>query len=217
MSTGDEHTGRRRYATPLRDARAAATRARIRSAAEALFLEKGYARTSMSEIAKAAGVAEKTVYLAFPTKAALLNEIIVSSIRDKGSERPFREQMERALAAPAARLIELFAEINAQLMSRTARVLALGESAAPADPQLAELRERGHAAMRSDFQAVAKALAAQGALADGIDVDTAAATIYAIVNESVYLRLIDGCGWTSDRYRDWLRRMLVKALLSGAD
>jgi AcrR family transcriptional regulator len=217
MSTDDENTSRRRYATPVRDARAAATRARIRSAAEALFLENGYARTSMSEIAKAAGVAEKTVYLAFPTKAALLNEIIVSSIRDEASERPFREQMEQALAAPAARLIELFAEINAQLMSRTARVLALGESAASADPQLAELRERGHATMRSDFQAVAQALAAQGALAGDVDVDTAAATIYGIVNESVYLRLIDGCGWTSDRYHDWLARVLAKALLTGAE
>jgi AcrR family transcriptional regulator len=217
MSTGDEPESRRRYATPVRDARAAATRARIRSAAEALFPAKGYARTSMSEIAKAAGVAEKTVYLAFPTKAALLNEIIVSSIRDEASERPFREQMEHALAAPAARLIELFAEINAQLMRRTARVLALGESAAPADPQLAELRERGHAAMRSNFQAVAQALGTQGALADDVDVGTAAATIYGIVNESVYLRLIDGCGWTSDRYRDWLARVLARALLTGEE
>jgi hypothetical protein len=90
-------------------------------------------------------------------------------------------------------------------------------SAASADPQLAELRERGHAAMRSDFQAVAQALAARGALADDVDVATAAATIYGIVNKSVYLRLIDGCGWTSNRYRDWLARVLVRAQLTRAE
>jgi AcrR family transcriptional regulator len=216
MSSSEEGTGARRYTTPVRDARAAATRSRIRSTAEALFLEHGYVRTSMSRIAKAAGVAEKTVYLAFPTKAALLNDIIVSSIQSEGPGRPFREQMQQALAAPPARLIEVFAEANAQLMSRTARVMALGESAAPTDPQLAELRERGHNAMRSDFRAVAEALAAHGALSDDIDVDSAAATIYALVNESVYLRLVDGLAWTPDHYGDWLARTLARALLAHA-
>ena len=216
MSSRGEEAGRKRYSTPVRDARAAATRARIRSTAEALFLEHGYVPTSISQIAKAAGVAEKTVYLVFPTKAALLNEVIVSSIRNEGSDRPFREQMRAALAAPPARLIELFAEANARLMERTARVMALGESAAPTDPQLAELRERGHDAMRADFRAVAEALAAQGALADDIDADSAAATIYALVNESVYLRLVDGFGWTTEQYRDWLVRALIKELLEPA-
>lgn len=216
MSRSEEIPGRRRYTTPVRDARASATRARVRSTAEALFLQHGYVRTSMSQIATAAGVAEKTVYLVFPTKAALLNEIIVSSIRNEGSEPPFREQMQQALAAPPARLIELFAEANAQLMSRTARVMALGESAAPTDPQLAELRERGHDAIRSDFRAVAEALSAHGALADDLDADSAAATIYALVNESVYLRLVDGFAWTPEQYRDWLARTLATTLLAPA-
>jgi hypothetical protein len=33
----------------------------------------------------------------------------------------------------------------------------------------------------------------------------------------VYLRLIDGSGWTSDQYRDWLARVLARALLTGPD
>jgi hypothetical protein len=110
-------------------------------------------------------------------------------------------------AVPGHELDHEVAEANAQLMSRTARVMALGESAAPIDPQLAQLRERGHKAMRSDFRAVAEALAAHGALADDIDVGSASATIYALVNESVYLRLVDGLGWTPDQYRDWLARL----------
>jgi len=33
------------------------------------------------------------------------------------------------------------------------------------------------------------------------------------VNESVYLRLVDGCGWTPDEYRSWLERTSKSALL----
>lgn len=205
--------GRRRYHTPKRTARARATRERIRATAEALFLRDGYARTSMSAVAKAAGVAEKTVYLAFPTKADLLNEIIVTALRAEDAPRPFRTRLREALAAPSEQLVAQFAALSADVMARTARVMALGESAASTDPQLAELRERGHAAMRSDCRDVADALAAQGALASDITTDTAANTLYAIVNESVYLRLVDGCGWTPNEYHSWLARTLRKALL----
>jgi AcrR family transcriptional regulator len=208
-----ERPDRRRYHTPKRDARARATRQRIRTTAETLFLRDGYARTSMSAIASAAGVAEKTVYLAFATKAELLNEIIVTALRAEDAPRPFRTRLREALTAAPDQLLAQFAALTADLMARTGRLMALGESAASSDPQLAALRDRGHAAMRSDCHDVAAALAAQGALAADVTTDDAASTMYAIVNESVYLRLVDGCGWSSDRYRAWLERTLRNTLL----
>src|SRR3954451_22075226 len=72
-------------ATSWREA-AAATRERICIAAEELFLRDGYARTSVRAVAKAAGVAEATVYLAFAGKAALLDAVIVRAVRDNASE-----------------------------------------------------------------------------------------------------------------------------------
>jgi AcrR family transcriptional regulator len=204
---------KRPYHTPKRDARARATRERIRTTAETLFLRDGYARTSMGAIAQAAGVAEKTVYLAFPTKAKLLNEIIVTALRAEDAPRPFRTRLQEALAAPPDRLLAEFAALTADLMARTARIMDLGETAASSDPQLAALRDRGHAAMRSDCHDVAATLAVRGALAVDITTEDAASTIYAIANESVYLRLVDGCGWSPDRYHAWLERTLRKTLL----
>jgi AcrR family transcriptional regulator len=204
---------KRRYHTPKRDARARATRERIRATAETLFLRDGYARTSMGAIAKGAAVAEKTVYLAFPTKADLLNEIIVTALRADDAPKPFRTRLSEALAAEPEQLLAEFAALTADLMARTGRIMALGESAASSDPQLAALRDRGHAAMRSDCHDVAAALAARGALAADVSADDAASTIYAIANDSVYLRLVDGCGWSPDRYRAWLEQTLRKTLL----
>ncbi|HZA30085.1 MAG TPA: helix-turn-helix domain-containing protein, partial [Propionibacteriaceae bacterium] len=71
----------RRYSTPKRDQRAAATRAAILAAAEEMFLRDGYARTSMKSIAMQAGVSEKTMYLAFTTKATLLRQVIQSRVQ----------------------------------------------------------------------------------------------------------------------------------------
>src|SRR5687767_5505675 len=67
--------GARRYHSPRRREQAAQTRAAILDAAEALFVRDGYASTTMSAIAGEAGVALKTVYLAFETKSRLLRAL----------------------------------------------------------------------------------------------------------------------------------------------
>lgn len=53
------------------DRRRAATRSRIAAAGDALFTTRGYASTSMEDIAEAADVAVRTIYLHFPSKAAI--------------------------------------------------------------------------------------------------------------------------------------------------
>ena len=45
-------------------------------AAERLFVDKGYARVSVAEIAKAAGVSKGLVYHHFPSKEELLGQIL---------------------------------------------------------------------------------------------------------------------------------------------
>src|SRR5688500_12198635 len=71
----DAVKGSRRYHSPRRREQAAQTRAAILDAAEALFVREGYASTTMSAIATEAGVAQKTVYLAFETKSRLLRAL----------------------------------------------------------------------------------------------------------------------------------------------
>ncbi|MCA0346896.1 MAG: TetR/AcrR family transcriptional regulator [Actinobacteria bacterium] len=54
------------------DRRKAATRAKILAAAEELFDDRGYADTSIEDISESADVAVRTIYMHFPTKAAIM-------------------------------------------------------------------------------------------------------------------------------------------------
>jgi AcrR family transcriptional regulator len=58
--------------TGLRDLKKARTRSLIADTAARLFAERGYERVTVSEIARAAEVAEQTLYNYFPTKEQLL-------------------------------------------------------------------------------------------------------------------------------------------------
>src|SRR3954466_6471188 len=66
---------RRAYHSPRRQEQAAATRTAILRAAQRRFEHDGYAATTMDAVAAEAGVALKTVYVAFSTKSGLLRAV----------------------------------------------------------------------------------------------------------------------------------------------
>jgi AcrR family transcriptional regulator len=80
----------------------AATQQRILAAAGALFVERGYERTTIAEVADQAGVSRATVFWHFSDKAGLFREAFSSLVR------PFRESLEAGLddLPPEKRLLE---------------------------------------------------------------------------------------------------------------
>src|SRR6266513_1946290 len=83
---------RRRYDSPRRREQAAATRRALLEAAQRLFEERGYATTTMAEIAAEAGVALKTVYVVFETKSSILRALWHLLLRGEDDEVPVGEQ-----------------------------------------------------------------------------------------------------------------------------
>lgn len=206
---------KRRYESAARTAAAQETRRKIRAAAAEGFVLQGYAATSMKAIAAAAGVSEATVFLAFPTKAALLAECIRVAVRGDDDPTPLlaREWPRVLLEAPPERMLGLLADGSAELLSRTARLLAVGESVGPAEPVLNEVRERGRAATHADLLALARAMKRAGALKHGMSPERAADILYALAaSESVYLRLVEHRGWSTAAYARMLERALAGAL-----
>ena len=89
------------------------TRERIRAEAAALFRRKGFNGTSMAELAVEVGITKSSLYHHFPSKQALLSEIIeltvnrvaplVQAVAD--SELPIEERLCRAVAIHAVEAI----------------------------------------------------------------------------------------------------------------
>src|SRR3954447_18500638 len=78
-------------ATNIRERQKELTRDVIAEAARALFLERGFDAVTVSEIARAAGVSQKTVFNHFPTKEDLFysrmesfEEELLEAIRGRG-------------------------------------------------------------------------------------------------------------------------------------
>ena len=93
---------------PWQEVRKAATRARILEAGRDLFAARGYAGTSIGDISEAAGVGVRTIYLHFPSKAAIMLayfdgwlDAFVSAVRERPLEEPVSDTVAAALGAMA--------------------------------------------------------------------------------------------------------------------
>ena len=78
----DDVKPRRRYDSSRRQAQAAQTRDDILAAAQEMFLDRGYARTTVANIAERAGVVVETIYRAFGGKAGLFKAVIEAAVAD---------------------------------------------------------------------------------------------------------------------------------------
>src|SRR6478735_12069725 len=113
----------RSYASPLRTAQAAETRRRILDAAAALVAEDGYASTSLSRIAEAAGVSLETVKANGPKSALLLGAFDRAFTGAEGvgaiHERDIGDQI---MAAPDEELLAGFVAFVAGANERVSRL-----------------------------------------------------------------------------------------------
>jgi AcrR family transcriptional regulator len=193
---------------PYRQLQAEETKRRIASAARQLFAERGYVSTSVAAVAGAAGVAVRTVYAAFGTKQAILAAICDSWLQE-AEVFPLMAQA-RSDPNPEHRLA-LIARINRQQWERGSDVVTLLEAAAAADRDVATMLD-GWKSGRADAQAAVVADIADRLVA-GLDIETACAILRALSTPEIYRELVDGAGWSPDRYEHWLSGLLARELL----
>ncbi|HYT12155.1 MAG TPA: helix-turn-helix domain-containing protein [Candidatus Nitrosopolaris sp.] len=192
------------------------TRRRILVAARRLFLERGYAPTTMAAIAKAAAVSIETVYLSIGGKASLVRYLVETAL--SGTDEPV-PPLERAgvkeirAEADPRRKLRLFAGMVRPMLERLAPIWQVVLEAASTDRELstlvAELQRRHAGSMRL----VVQHLAEVGRLRPAISKDMARDVVWAMNSPEFYRLLVDGRGWTGEMFESWLADAWQRLLL----
>ena len=207
---------KRRYDASGRRMAARATRRRILDSAHRLFVERGYAATTVAAIAESAGVSIETIYLSVGSKAALVRYLIETAL--SGAQEPVppqeREGVEEIRAEPKPRRkVQLFARMVRPMLERLAPIWTVVMEAAPSDPELdslvRELRERHVGSMRL----VVEHLAEAGGLRPDLSPDVAADVLWATNSPEFYHLFVVGRGWSGDAFERWLADAWQRLLL----
>ncbi|MDX1650237.1 MAG: helix-turn-helix domain-containing protein [Myxococcota bacterium] len=152
---------------------------RILRAAELLFARRGYARTTMAQVARRAGLAVGTIYNYFPSKA----EIVLALLRRETGETLAAGEAVRKHppADPARALLTLF-DVYLDLVARHDRAL-LRELVAAAVAQPEPIARAGFELdlrLVGQLRELLEDLRAHGRLAPDLDPARAATTLYAV-------------------------------------
>lgn len=199
-------------------ARTRLARAAIREAALALFLDRGYAATTIGMISEQSGVPAPTVYRLCTSKIGLLKTLIDQVLTGDDNPVPLehREQVSELLASEdPCRALAGLAGIVRRVNGRAVAAHPLLIRAADSDPEAARLladydrdRQRGQGLF-------AHALAEAGALRPGLTERSAADIIHALASPEMYRLLVTERGWSPDRFEQWLADTLITQLTEG--
>lgn len=201
-----EAVSTRSYRSTLRAEQAANTRSRVVAAAAECFADRGYAGTSLAEIAERAGVSTETVKANGPKRALLLSAFDQAFAGGEGDEPLSDTDAGRDLAGITDddAFLGAVAGFIAAANARTSVLWGEYLAAANADPAIAEalasLLERRH----HDFRRVIEEVVARGMTSRVDDVDEAAAALSFLWSPESHQQLVLQSGWDLERYERWL-------------
>lgn len=186
--------------------------------ATTLFAERGWARTTVEDIARTAEVGVQTVYFTFGNKRALLKEVLDTAIAGDMDpvatlDRPWAREV---LAEPdPATQLALQAAGARHVLDRAASALEVVRGAAAADPEIAALWQANLDQRHAVQLRFAEALVGKsdGGLPGGFDANTAADIATTLLGPETYGLLVGHLGWSPARWERWAADALVQQLL----
>jgi AcrR family transcriptional regulator len=189
MTIPESGGARRRYESPVREARARRTREHVVATAGRLFAERGYAGTSVRQIAAAAGVSLETV-----TQAGRKADLLLAAFRGGFAGDPDAVSLD-ALVGSATDLPVVVGRV-AEGVRRSVPIWRAFTTAAMADPAVAAVRAELAVARRAEIVARLEAagFAASARLADAIGL---------LTSHEAYDHLTNVCGWPHEDYVAW--------------
>ncbi len=209
--------GKRPYRSPRRLEQAAATRQAVLTAAKGLFVDKGYAATTVAEIAERARVSVDTVYATAGRKPALLRALVETAVSgtDRAVPAEQRDYVTRIQAAATAHdKIIIYAHAVTGIQQRMAPVFLALRDAATTDNDCAALWAEIAQRRATNMRTFAADLRATGQLRDDLTDDQVADIIWSMNAAEYWVLLVRERAWTPDQFAAWLTDAWTRLLLT---
>jgi AcrR family transcriptional regulator len=182
-------------------------------AAHELFLDGGYATTTVESIAVAAGVSAATIYKSYGGKAGLVRALCHRALAGAGpTPAEERSNTLRSRSDPRE-VLEGWGRLTAEVSPRIAPLLLLLRNAAQADVEAASLfddLERVRLARMADN---ATYLATAGHLRSGLSAREARDVLWLCSSPEMYDLLVNRRRWSIRRYSRFVTETMINALL----
>jgi AcrR family transcriptional regulator len=194
-----------------REQMALQTRADILRAARRLFAERGYAATSINDIADEAGVAIQTIYARLGSKRGMLLALI-DLIDEEAGVGPHAEQVMSAETPHAA--LRAAVRLTRSFQERCGDIIEALVTAAGAEPELADAVAEGQRRHRQGARLTIGRIQELEGLRDDLPPERAQALLALSTSHQAWFELIHGyeLGW--DPAEGWLVDALSRALLA---
>jgi AcrR family transcriptional regulator len=186
-------------------------------AAHQLFLERGFAATTMPDIASAAGVSVQTVYKAFPNKARLAKAVFDVAIAGDDDPVPMLERaaLSSVRDEPDAQAeLRLYGEFLTEVAPRHVPVQLVIRDAAATDVEARTVWAELQAERLKGMTMFARALHDEGHLRPGISTNEARDVLWTYNSAELFQLLVIERGWAPRRYGRWVADALIAALLA---
>lgn len=199
-------------AMSLREVRHRAAQRLVIDAAFELMLERGYAATTMTAIADHAGVAERTVYNLFGSKAGLM----LATLRDRASggeadELAAAHEHMRSLDDPLE-IIEHAVATNHRVATRAVALFQVAYQAAAVEEQVASALEELEEHRFLHQGELIDMLQEKGHLRKDIPYELIKRGFWLMAGPETVIKAVKA-GWDLDTYSAWLRTALPSFLL----
>ena len=204
---------KRSYDASGRQARARETRLRVIDVAHDLFIDPGYGRTTIADIARGAGVSVETVYSAFGNKAALLRRVWY--VRFRGDDQEVRllhrPEIQEMLAEPdLTRRLHRHAVVITPVFRRFVPLHRALEAAAASESSAADMVAEFDAGRLDACTQYAKAAEKTGQLT--VSVAECRDVLNATLDGALWHRLVLESGWSDKRFAAFLGALWVSVL-----
>lgn len=216
MYRKERHVKPRKYDSSRRREQARETRRAILDAARDLFLDRGYAETTVPAIAAAAGVSVETIYKAFANKVGLIKAVFDVAI--VGDDEPIpmleRDLVRRIRAEPdPRRKLWIYGEHLAAAGPRASALQLLVRGAAVSDREAARMWDRMLIERLTGMTHFARELHEEGNLRTDVSFEEARDVLWTYNSVELYDLLVIQRGWTNERYGRFIADALIAALL----